>query len=56
MRSDKLRVLAYTVRQCRVCRRIIKFPILDWTDTIAFSYQHCGEPSEYLETVSPKDV
>jgi hypothetical protein len=44
-------VLAYTVRQCRACRKILRFPILDWTDVLAYSYPHCGQPSEYLETV-----
>ena len=42
--------LASTVRQCRVCRKILSWPILDMTDVMAVSYPHCGEPTDYIET------
>ena len=42
--------LALTVRQCRVCRGIYSWPILDMADALALNYPHCGEPTDYIET------
>ena len=42
--------LAVTVRQCRVCHKILSWPILDMADVMAVSYPHCGEPTDYIET------
>lgn len=42
--------LAVTVRQCRVCRKILSWPILDMADAMAVNYPHCGYPTDYIET------
>lgn len=49
----KLPVLGFTVRQCVVCRRILRWPILDMADPLMLPYLHCEKPTEYLETVTP---
>lgn len=42
--------LAYTVRQCKVCRGIFSWPILDMTDVWSNRYLHCDQPTDYIET------
>ena len=41
--------MAYTVRQCRLCRRILSWPIVDMADALALNYPHCGMPTEFIE-------
>ena len=41
--------MAYTVRQCRVCRKILSWPIVDMADALALNYLHCGIPTEFIE-------
>ena len=41
--------LALTVRQCRVCRGIYSWPILDMADAMALNYLHCGVPTDFIE-------
>ena len=47
-------VLAYTVRQCVTCRRVLSWPIYTMTDAFKYSYRHCGSaPTEFIE-IAPK--
>lgn len=48
----KSTVLAFTVRQCTVCHKILRWPVLDMADEFAFQYLHCEKPTEFLEIVS----
>lgn len=48
-RSPMTRPLAYTVRQCRVCRGIYSWPILDMADACALQYLHCEKPTDFIE-------
>ena len=41
--------MAYTVRQCKLCRKIVSWPIVDMADALALNYQHCGVPTEFIE-------
>lgn len=41
--------MAYTVRQCKVCRKILSWPILDMADCMALNYLHCEKPTEFIE-------
>ena len=41
--------MAYTVRQCRLCRKIVSWPIVDMADALALNYLHCGIPTEFIE-------
>ena len=41
--------LASTVRQCRLCRKIVSWPIVDMADALALNYPHCGVPTEFIE-------
>ena len=41
--------MAFTVRQCKVCRKILSWPILDMADALALNYLHCGVPTEFIE-------
>ena len=41
--------MAYTVRQCRLCRKILSWPILDMADALALNYPHCGVPTDFIE-------
>ena len=41
--------LASTVRQCRLCRKIVSWPIVDMADALALNYLHCGVPTEFIE-------
>ena len=41
--------LALTVRQCRVCRGIYSWPILDMADAMDLNYLHCGQPTDFIE-------
>ena len=47
--------MAYTVRQCRLCRRILSWPILDMADALALNYLHCGIPTEFIEVRSQRE-
>lgn len=49
-RMNATQPLAYTVRQCKVCRGIYSWPILDMADACALQYLHCGQPTDYIET------
>ena len=41
--------MAYTVRQCKLCRKIVSWPIVDMADALALNYLHCGTPTEFIE-------
>ena len=41
--------MATTVRQCKVCHKIVSWPIVDMADALALNYQHCGVPTEFIE-------
>lgn len=40
--------LGFTVRQCRICKGIFSWPILDMADAMALSYPHCPTPEGEL--------
>lgn len=42
--------LAYSVRQCRVCKGIYSWPILDMADAMAVSYTHCAPKGDLIGT------
>lgn len=46
-------VLAYTVRQCEVCHRVLRWPVLTMFDAFLYDYLHCGKAAEFLE-IAPK--
>ena len=41
--------MATTVRQCKVCHKIVSWPILDMADCMVLNYIHCGIPTEFIE-------
>ena len=41
--------MAYTVRQCKTCHKILSWPILDMADALALNYPHCGVPTDFIE-------
>lgn len=50
MSSGRLPVLGYTVRQCRICHRILRWPILDMADAVALNYTHCAPDGDLVGT------
>lgn len=55
MNNGKPVVLAYTVRQCVTCRRILSWPVLTLLDAFKYTYPHCGTPTEFLEIASKRE-